>query len=212
MGEPVAPFIAVSVSKFWRRWHISLTTWVNEYIYNPIAIHYRNWNKWATVYAVFITFLILGFWHGASWNYIIFGILQGFIIAVESFTSKSRKKIRSYFPEWFNNFIGIIFTFGYFCFSCIFFRAQTANDAIRIFQRIFTSKGGIFIDLNTMVYGIVGILFLAFIGILGYTNNFQQYPFKSKHWWKLQLFYATLIIFILLTGVFDGSQFIYFQF
>jgi alginate O-acetyltransferase complex protein AlgI len=206
------PFIATSVSQFWRRWHISLSSWVNEYIFNPIVINYRSWNKGAVVYAAFITFLILGFWHGASWNYIIFGFLQGFILSVEFLTRKIRKRIRSNIPSWLNTVGGMLFVFGYFTFSLIFFKSQTADIAFSIIQKIISLQGSLFIDLNTMLYGIAGIIFLVFIGINGYKNNYGSLPFKTNHWFKEQLAYGMLIIGILLVGVFDGGQFIYFQF
>jgi len=206
------PFIATSVSKFWRRWHISLSSWVNEYIFNPIIINRRSWNKWAVVYAGFITFLILGFWHGASWNYIIFGFLQGFIISAEFLTRKIRKGIRSHIPMWINNLVGMAFVFGYFTFSLIFFKSPTTINAFSILQKIISFNGSLFIDLNTMLYGIAGTIFLTIIGLIGYINDYGSLPFKNNHWLIEQLAYTSLIILILLTGVFDGSQFIYFQF
>lgn len=208
-----SPFIAKSVTEFWRRWHISLTTWVNEYIYNPIVIKWRNWNKWGVVFAAMVTFLILGFWHGANWTFIIFGFLQGIALTLEFLSRRLRKRIRSKIPSWLNTVLGISFTFGYFCFSTIFFKANTATDAFSIVGKIFTFSGPLYFEgPSILIYSFFGIFFLAIAGLIR-----EFYPerisfFNNKHWIVRILSYDLLIIIILLLGVFDGGQFIYFQF
>jgi alginate O-acetyltransferase complex protein AlgI len=207
------PFIAKSVSEFWRRWHISLSSWVNEYIYNPIAVSLRSWNKWAVVVACMITFLILGFWHGPNWNYIVFGFLQGVILSIELFTRKSRKKLRSKIPAWLNSIAGVTFTFGYFCFSLIFFRNVNLHDALMILKKIFTNRGPVYYENPSMIifslFAIVLVL-TAEIKKEYYGNSFSF--FNNKKWLVRNFSYAVLVILILLIGVFDGGQFIYFKF
>ena len=207
------PFIAKSVTEFWRRWHISLTTWVNDYIFNPIVITCREWNKWAIVFAIMVTFLVLGFWHGASWNFIIFGFLQGFIIAAEFFTRKVRKKVLSYIPSWVDTIGGISFTFGYFCFSTIFFKANTATDAFLIIKKILSFSGVLYIgEWQQLLYCIAGAICVVVIEIRsGYLGQ-SILPSKTSHWFKDEMAYALIIVLILLIGVFDGGQFIYFKF
>ncbi len=207
------PFVAKSVTEFWRRWHISLSSWVNEYIYNPIVFSYRNWNKWGVVFAGMITFLILGFWHGPSWNFIFFGFLQGFILAVEFLSRKIRKRLRSKIPALLNDLLGIAFTFTYFTFSSIFFKANTLYDGFQILKRMFTIKGSIYYENpSIMIFSIIGILILLAFQIKeGYFNkNFSL--FNNEKWFIRNLSYAILVIVILLIGVFDGGQFIYFKF
>lgn len=208
-----SPFIAKSVTEFWRRWHISLTTWVTEYIYNPIVINCRSWNKWSVVFAAMVTFLILGFWHGASWTFIIFGFLQGIALSVEFLSRRLRKRIRSKMPSWLNNVIGISFTFGYFCFSTIFFKANTAADAFSILGKIFTFSGPLYFESpSILIYSFFGIFFLALAGLIKEFYSERISFFNSKHWIVQNLSYILLIILILIIGVFDGGQFIYFQF
>lgn len=219
------PFIANSVSKFWRRWHISLSTWVYDYIFNPIVIGYRNWNQWAVVYAGMITFLILGFWHGASWNYIIFGFLQGFILAVEFLTRKVRKRFRNRFPSWLNNILGIIFTFGYFTFSLIFFNAKSINSAIYITKHIITGIPEIVNKLIThksvleyvgiarteFVMSVLLILFLVTIQFVQSKRSISETILQKPTYIRWTLYYG-LVLSILFLGVFESRQFIYFQF
>ena len=208
-----SPFIAKSVTEFWRRWHISLTTWVNEYIYTPIVINFRNWNKWSVVYAAMVTFLLLGFWHGASWNYIIFGFLQGFILSLEFLTRKIRKKMRTITPSWLNTVFSICFTFGYFCFSTIFFKVETVEDALQIVQKIFSDLGSHLYtgDMGIFLYSIMGLFFISINGFI-----YEYYPnVKLLHNNNNNIrFFSILliIVFIISFGVFDGSQFIYFKF
>ncbi len=208
-----SPFIAKSVTEFWRRWHISLTTWVNEYIYTPIVINFRNWNKWSVVYAGMITFLILGFWHGASWNYIIFGFLQGVILSAEFLSRKIRKTFRNQIPAWLNTILGICFTFGYFSFSTVFFKAKTASEAFSIIEKIFTFSGPLYYESPSMIiYSLFSISLLVLVGI---TNEFYSERiqlFNHKNWLIRKISYALVMVVILLIGVFDGGQFIYFQF
>lgn len=207
------PFIAKSVTEFWRRWHISLTTWVNDYIFIPITIYYRNWNKWAVVFAGMVTFIILGFWHGASWNFIIFGFLQGFIISIELFSRKIRKRIRSKIPSWLNSVFSTSFTFSYFCLSIVFFKATTTTDAFIILNKIFTFSGTInVIQPSMMIYSLLGILFITVGGLYSVFFVGRLGLFQSKNWLIRNLSYSVVIILILLFGVFDGGQFIYFQF
>jgi D-alanyl-lipoteichoic acid acyltransferase DltB (MBOAT superfamily) len=122
------PLFARSVSEFWRKWHISLSSWFADYFYTPITIAKRNWGKWSVVYAFFLTFIVLGFWHGPSWTFIVFGALQGVILTIEFFTRKIRKNIRKRIPPFLNNVAGMGFTIVYFAFSLIFFRAASLSE------------------------------------------------------------------------------------
>jgi len=139
-----SPFIAKSTTELWRRWHISLSTWFGEYVYNPIAIATRNWDRWAVVYASLVTFLILGLWHGPTWNFAMFGLLQGIVLSVEFLTRKTRKKIASRLPEAFNSCFGVCFTFAFFSFALIFFKAGTFADAVYIITHLFSFSGDVF--------------------------------------------------------------------
>jgi D-alanyl-lipoteichoic acid acyltransferase DltB (MBOAT superfamily) len=209
------PFFAKSVSEFWRKWHISLSTWFADYFYTPIAVAKRDWGKWSVVYAFFVTFIVLGFWHGANWTFIIFGALQGFILTIEFFTRKARKNLRKKVPEFVNTIVSMIFVFAYFCFSLIFFRAVTVGDALTVIKRIFTASGPVYFDRDepsSFIFSIMGILFLMIVEWKWEFHKDGIRFFENKSWLVRNLSYAFLIIIILMTGVFDGGQFIYKQF
>ncbi len=209
------PLFAKSVTEFWRKWHISLSTWFADYFYTPLAIAKRDWGKWSVVYASFVTFITLGFWHGANWTFIIFGSLQGFILSIEFFTRKSRKNFQKKIPTLITNSVGNVFTICYFAFSLIFFRANSVNDAGVIIKRIFTSKGALFFDKadpSSFIFCFFGIIFLLLVESKQEFYKGSISFFDNKNWLIRNLSYSALIIIILLIGVFDGGQFIYFQF
>ncbi len=208
------PLLSKSVTEFWRKWHISLSSWFTDYFYTPIVIAKRDWGKWSVVYAFIITFVVLGFWHGANWTFMVFGALQALILTMEFLTRKIRKGFRKKIPGFINTIAGIAFTFAYFAFSLIFFRANSISEAMTIIQKIGISKGSVFIESNpsSLIYSFLGILVLLLVEMkLEYYKGSFSF-FYHRHWLVRNLSYAALVIIILLIGVLDGGQFIYVQF
>lgn len=213
------PYFASTISEFWRRWHISLSTWFRDYVYislggNRVSTLKRNFN-------LFFVFLISGFWHGASWNFVIWGALHGLFLITGN-----------YLHTWFpflkkTNVFNILVTFLLVNFAWIFFRAATFHDAMHIGQHLFSvnSNGSYFSLANDDLKGnitylgfpfwkfaasllLLPLLFIADWSIeKGYWVSFERRPTAVK--WAI---YYTLILAILLLGVFETNQFIYFQF
>lgn len=207
------PLLARSVTEFWRKWHMSLSTWFADYFYNPIAVAKRDWGTWAVVFASFTTFTVLGFWHGANWTYIVFGFLQACFLAVEIFTRKARKNMRKKIPAWLNDGGGILITFSCFVFSSIFFKAPSVTDALGILKGILQLNGPLFYDnASTLMFMLMGIGYLT---LYEWKKEFMDAKFtisNNRYWLIRNGYYCTLIIIILATAVFDGGEFIYFQF
>ena len=86
------PFASKSVTEFWRRWHISLSSWFNDYLFTPFVIDKREWGKYSIVFGLLLTFTISGLWHGAGWTFVIFGMLHGTATVIEFLTKKRMKK------------------------------------------------------------------------------------------------------------------------
>jgi D-alanyl-lipoteichoic acid acyltransferase DltB (MBOAT superfamily) len=209
------PYFARNVAEFWKRWHISLSTWFKDYLYISLGGNKVSIPRW--YFNLFLVFLISGLWHGANWTYIIWGALNGFYLIFANISSPAREK--------FNDFIGInnlpaisrclqiIITFMLICFSWIFFRANNIDDAFIIIKKISLLQGPLFIENPSKL-----IYCLASIGLLLMIEYKREYYkgtvsfFNSKNWVIRNLSYASLVIVILLFGVFDGGQFIYFQF
>jgi alginate O-acetyltransferase complex protein AlgI len=207
------PFLAKSVTEFWRRWHISLSTWFADYFYNPLAVAKRDWGIRAIIFSSFVTFTVLGFWHGANWTYVVFGFLQGIILAIEIFTRKQRKNIRKKIPVWLNDSAGILFTVAYFGFSSIFFRANSVGEALTIIKKILHFNGPFFFEsASLLMFMLMGIFYIVVHEIKKEYFDDRFTLSNNKYWLIRNSYYCMLIIIILITGVFDGGEFIYFQF
>ncbi len=210
------PFCATSMSDFWRRWHISLISWLTDYIYTPLSFSFRKYKVWGIVIALMITFFISGIWHGAALTFVVWGIMQGVFLSFEALTNKQKvvfeKKHNLNEKGWYI-FAGIFYTFVLFASSQIFGRAVKLNEALKIFQRIFTSSGTLFIGSPAyFIYSIFGLIILIF---KDFTDEFMPSRFlffESKKKFIRIMAYSSIIILILMIGVFDGGQFIYFQF
>lgn len=207
------PFFSTTVTEFWRRWHMSLSTWFNEYFYNPLAITTRNWGDKGIVFTTIFTFTVIGLWHGANWTFVIFGLLHGLLISSELLTRKTRKKLKKKIPSFLSRLIETGFTFIFICFTFIFIKATDVNHALDIVSRIFAFDGEIFYENPAlMIYSFFGIMILFAIEFKSeYLKNTLQIS-NHSNWFIRNLHYALLIILILAIGVFDGGQFIYFKF
>lgn len=207
------PLLAKSVGDFWRRWHISLSSWVNDYIFNPVVLKNRDWGIWGVFYGLLISFTVIGIWHGASWNYVLFGLLQAFAMIYEVITRKARKRISQKINPILYRNISIILTFLFVTFSLIIFQSATLMDAVNVIKRIFVNHGQLFYDTpSTLLYMLIGCGIMLLYDIDMEFDIFKFSLFSNKSWLVQEISYALLIVYILLTGVFDGGQFIYFSF
>jgi alginate O-acetyltransferase complex protein AlgI len=209
------PYFARNISEFWKRWHISLSTWFKDYLYISLGGNKVSVPRW--YFNLFIVFLISGLWHGANWTYIIWGALNGFYLVFAIITKNSRDKINHAIgldksPVLFRT-VQMLSTFLLCCFAWIFFRANSVSDAFTIIRQIPDFSTPFYIENpSIMIYSLMAILLLF---LVEYKNEFHKSEFTffhNKNWVIRYLSYAFLIILILLTGVFDGGQFIYFQF
>lgn len=209
------PYFSRSISEFWKRWHISLSTWFKDYLYIPLGGNKVSIPRW--YFNLFFVFVISGLWHGANWTFIIWGALNGFYLVFAIITEKWRKQFTrlihlNRLPK-LDRVLQTLITFLLACFAWIFFRANSSHDAFLIVRNIFTFDGQLYIgDKQQFTYCIIGILFLILIEIRQEFSIHTPLPFKTNFWFKEQLAYALLIIIMLLIGVFDSRQFIYFQF
>lgn len=211
------PYFSTSISEFWKRWHISLSTWFKDYLYISLGGNRVSIPKW--YFNLFIVFLISGLWHGANWTYIIWGGLNGLYLILAILLQKTKNNINEFiginkFPR-INRFFQILITFILVCFSWIFFRANNLSESFLIVKRIFTNRGPLFFDKDdpsSFIFSIAGIFMIL---VIEFKREFysKKYSFLNNENWIINnLSYAVLIIIILLIGVFDGGQFIYFQF
>lgn len=133
-----SPYQSRNITEFWRRWHISLSSWLRDYLYIPLGGN--RYGKVRQYINQFITMLLGGFWHGASWNFIIWGALHGVALSVDKAVSKPRVKGAPEMkqPLW-RYILGVLITFHFVCFAWIFFKASTLSDAMLIIKQIGTN-------------------------------------------------------------------------
>ena len=154
------PYLATSIADFWRRWHISLSRWILDYIFKPLQMLWREWGIIGTSVALVVTFLIVGIWHGASWGYVAFGGLQGLYLTTSLFWKPYQKKLHKRLG--LQNTILLrswqtLCTFHLICFAYIFFRATTIDDALYIIKQ---TVAGLPADFYRIV-GVPGSFFQA---------------------------------------------------
>jgi len=207
------PLFAKNVSDFWRRWHISLSSWVSDYIYTPIVIKRRDWGSFGVVYALLISFIIIGVWHGASWNYVIFGIIQAAALIYDLETKNFRKKLSKRIPGYIYNTFSILLTFLFFAFSLVVFRTTNLSGAVNIIHVMLSGSGKLFIDHpSTMLFIIIGSVILLTSDFIKEYGKTRYNVIHVRGWIFQALAYSLLILYIIVAGVFDGGQFIYFAF
>lgn len=217
------PYFALSIAEFWRRWHISLSTWFKDYLYIPLGGNrcskikkYRN---------LMITFLVSGLWHGASWNYVIWGGAHGLLQIMGDVLKPAREKVISILhikKESFSHklFRGLM-TFVMVDFCWIFFRAPGAKASLKIIHRMFTADALLGIkemgltplNLEVLLVAIcvlVGMSVMRYIGVRPI-----QWLSKQSLWFRWIVYYVlifSVIIFGAYGATYSASQFIYFQF
>ena len=149
-----SPFKATSIIDFWQRWHITLTQFLNNFIYNPLLKSLKNINFFNSMIITLFVFLIAGIWHGPSWNFVLFGLFHGFGLVINHLYKKFLNFNLSKYIYWF-------LTFNFVNISFIFFRTQDINDIIQILRKMF------YIDFTFKSYFLTDILFSKFY------NNFN---------------------------------------
>lgn len=201
------PYLSTSITDFWRRWHISLSTWLKDYVYIPLGG--SRCSKGRNYWNIFVTFLVSGIWHGANWTFIFWGILHGVFQVIEKMLGWQKCTTSSKFIR----FSRILLTFVLVSIAWIFFRQPTISDAFGVIERILTEHGALFKPSNKDV-----IFSLLSIGIVVCADLIRE--FQTKKFYRLVqapiivrwCMYYALLLLILLSGVFDSSQFIYVSF
>jgi len=209
------PYLSGSISEFWKRWHISLSSWFRDYFYISLGGNRVSIPRW--YFNLLIVFIISGLWHGANWTFIIWGGLNGLYLVFAIITNKLRNQINHHLlidrlPR-LQHFIQIFFTFILVCFAWVFFRADSLDDAISIFHKIFLMKGPLFIGSPAFaIYSLLGIMFLLIVEVKVEFFKGKFSFFHNPNAWVRKLSYTFILLLILTFGVLDGGQFIYFQF
>ena len=207
------PYFSRDVAEFWRRWHISLTTWFRDYVYIPLGG--SNVNKYFKMRNVFIIFIISGLWHGANWTFIIWGLINAVFFIPLLLLKRNRNNISVIDKNKFNirDFINILLTFSIITFGWIFFRSPNITIAYQYIVKIFTlSTFGI-----PEIFPSVTILFILFLLVTEWNSRSNNHALENISlkfsFFPRYLIYMFLSYSILLNMKFhESTEFIYFQF
>jgi len=218
-----APYLAKTITDFWRRWHISLYSWLKDYIYFPLGGKRVRASRW--YFNIFFVFLISGLWHGANWTFIVWGVLHGFYLIFSKVTSNFRRRISIYVGLHRRSLLRNVWktsvTFILVCFSWIFFRASNLADAVYIIKNLFTnSQYGFWHDFRgfflhseyefvVMLVPLVAVVAAHFVE-KRHHDLIDFFGTRSRVMrWSVYYF---LLMAILLFGTFGSREFIYFNF
>lgn len=208
------PFVSKNVTEFWRRWHISLSTWLRDYLYTPIMFKRKKWGKKAIIYSLFVTFFICGLWHGPRWTYVVFGVLQGLALTGELLLAKQRKKWSDSIPNWFYANLSMSLTFIFMLLCFMFFRADSLNHSMIILSGIldlgnFNSVLDYLNQFGLSRVFITLVLLLLFVLTDKKLSSIASALDHKK--WHLPM-YSFLVFCLLVFGNWGNVAFVYFQF
>ena len=205
------PYLASSLKEFWRRWHISLSTWFMDYVYIPLGGN--RCGRFRHAYNLFVTFLLSGIWHGANWTFIAWGAIHGAMLAVTAVWRRGTSAAKSASPGLVSRLLGWPVTFTVVLIAWIFFRASDVTAAFGIIRKIFTEPGPLFpgdgFPNQALAILCIGILMLRELK----EEFFPRFKLlTSDRFFVSAVSAAALAVFIMLTAVWHGGEFIYFQF
>jgi D-alanyl-lipoteichoic acid acyltransferase DltB (MBOAT superfamily) len=213
------PLLARNIADYWRRWHMSLTSWITDYVLTPLNLAFRNFGKSGLVIAVMVNLIVIGFWHGANWTYGLFGFYHGLLIVPLVFSGsfgKSKKiKPTRYGLPGINDLLKMIGTFCLVSIGLIIFRAPSVSDAFSYISGIFSMS---FFSLPSKTISAIGnitFLFILLLIVLEWITREQEYPIQNLGLkWSRPIRFAMYYVIIFAIIYFGGKeqQFIYFQF
>jgi alginate O-acetyltransferase complex protein AlgI len=213
-----SPFKAWSIAEFWRRWHISLSKWLLDYLFKPIQLTLRSWRIFANIIALVTTFFVCGLWHGAGWNYILWGAIHGVMMSFALIIAKPKNKLYSALrikDTKILKFLSVIITFHLVAVSFLIFRSRNLQTVADIFSQIFNFfHGEVFEQFVVKLPVIFGLM------VLGYIFHFLPVKVETRVQKIITAipFYGQAILLALIIWLAaqfksaDITPFIYFQF
>lgn len=149
------PFFAPSISQFWRRWHMTLTTWLTDYVFTPLRMATRNLGKWGLVFSITVTMVLIGLWHGLGIGFVLFGLAHSVYLIGDSLTSSVRRRFYRKHPlaDNFTSAAGPLFVFGMFAFSLVFFQAVSLSAILYQMKHIGDGLPSPVASLQAFFYG-----------------------------------------------------------
>lgn len=211
------PYFSRDIAEFWRRWHISLSTWFRDYLYFPLGG--SRGSKWMNVRNTFIVFIVSGFWHGANWTFIVWGALNAIYFLPLLLTKNNRKNLDivaqgNNLPT-IREIFKIFLTFGLTVFAWVFFRAENIEHAFSYILGIFSFSLFALPEFSGIKQAFITVILVGLFILIEWNGREEQFAIaKLGLNWKRQMRYAMYYAFIIAIFWFGGKEqeFIYFQF
>jgi alginate O-acetyltransferase complex protein AlgI len=211
------PFLSENLTTFWKRFHISLSSWFNDYIFRQVSFRFRKWKNYASLVAVIITWMLFGIWHGAGWNFMILGFVLAGAIIYEYYTKNVRFLLFSKFPVAVRVYLGRIFTYLFYGCALIFFFSPDLLSAFKLLSKL-KSSSNYFFDGNLILPSLFGTsvalsLALAYLSYEIIQNDFKYYYLKLHGYWighrtaRIIIYY--IILFMIISELSGNSTFVY---
>jgi alginate O-acetyltransferase complex protein AlgI len=215
-----SPYMATSIADFWRRWHITFSRWILDYIFKPLQMYWRNGKNWGTAAALIVTFLASGLWHGASWGFVVWGLLHGTYLAVSIFYKPLQKKLHKKLGLEKTKILRMwqtAVTFNLVSFAWIFFRANSISDAMYVVTHLFSGSDAQATSVLltsgkiSLCILIMSLLAVASISAAMKYTNIKETFFSKPIWFRWSIYYG-LVTSSLVLNIGVDSLFLYFKF
>ena len=209
------PFFALNVADYWRRWHMSLTSWLTDYVFMPLNVKFRDWGKFGMILAIIINFVLVGMWHGDNWTYALFGLYHGLLfiplILSGSFFKKTKLKTGNLGLPSLKDFGRMLLTFLLITVGLIIFRADSVGRAFSYIGNMF-SNSIVTISLENRHLQCMAFILAAIV--IEWIQRGKEHALDLERVRSVVLRYAIYLAVIFFTLVFstDSSDFIYAQF
>ncbi len=222
------PYLAPSIPEFWRRWHITFSSWLLDYLFKPLQMQFRAWLHWGNALALLLVFTVCGAWHGFAATFLVWGLIHGLYMAVSQFSTPVCRRLYRWlggenrWPVWIGR---VLVTFHLVCFSWIFFRAASIEDAFYVATHLFSGwqlngaalASAILPFTNDNTAAAHGLVAGVFLVVTGTIHLLSSLPAWRKRWDQASRMLhigvgAMMLTIILLFGRFWSGSFIYMQF
>lgn len=211
------PFVSRSTGELWRRWHESLSFWVRDYVFTPLNASLRSYGRWGVYLSLFVTFVVIGVWHGAGWTFACYGLFQAILVLEEAMLGKRREQWYGALGKHIGGALMMTRTYILFALSLLFFRVAKISDVFYAYQHLFdgfdSSVKELRLGMSDQAWIVFGIATLVML-VVEYANSRHNLIIATERLrpvlrWTV---YFSVLLIILFYGSFGVENFIYIQF
>lgn len=205
-------FSASSITDFWKRWHMTLTSWLADYVFMPLRMATRRAGNWGLAFSLMVNMILIGLWHSLTWTFLVSGVVHGIYLTVDALTLKRRSKFFKTHPGWGRaaGWMGTLLTFHLVAFALVFVRAESLAQSWNVYSRLAAPGFSLHLlfESRETIYALAG---LALWGVFELAQHVRWPSFAEAPVWGRWAFYYSVIAIIIRYGH-NAKGFIYFKF